>query len=174
MDNLEIRLATLEDAADILKIYGYYVENTAISFEYKVPELDEFKRRIEKTLRKYPYFVALINNKIAGFAYAAPFNEREAYKYSAELTVYIDKNHKKQGVGRSLYEKIEIELKKAGITNLYARIAVPEVEDEYLNFDSLRFHLRLGFRQVGKFYRCGCKFDRWYSLICVEKLIIEH
>ncbi len=74
----------------------YYVVNTAISFEYSLPPIDEFKNRVKRTLEKYPYYVALIDDKIAGYIYAGDLNEREAYKYCAELSIHIDKDHKKQ------------------------------------------------------------------------------
>ena len=174
MNNVTLRLATVDDAADILNIYKYYVLNTAISFEYTVPALEEFKNRIQKTLEKYPYYVALIENKIVGYAYAGAFNEREAYKYCVELSIYIDKDYKRRSIGRLLYDTLEQKLKTNGITNLYALIAVSEKEDKYLNSDSENFHKSLGFKQVGKCSKCGYKFDRWYDVIYAEKFIKEH
>lgn len=58
--------------------------------------------------------------------------------------------------------------------NLYACITLPEVEDEYLTLDSPRFHARLGYVQVGRFHHCGYKFNRWYDMIWMEKVIGEH
>ena len=174
MNDIKIRLATVEDAEDILKIYEYYVLNTAISFEYAIPTLDEFKTRIKKTLKKYPYYIALIDDKIVGYAYASTFGEREAYKYSVELSIYIDKDYKRKGIGRLLYDTLEQELKTNGITNLYALIVTQRKEDKYLNFDSENFHKSLGFKQVGKCSKCGYKFNRWYDVIYTEKIIKEH
>lgn len=171
MCEIKIRLAAPDDAEDILNIYKYYVLNTAVSFEYIVPEIEEFKNRIRNILKKYPYFVALINDKIIGYAYAHAFGEREAYKYSAELSIYIDKNYKRLGIGRLLYNALEEKLKTFGITNLYALIVSKDKEDEYLTFDSLKFHKSLGFKQVGKCSLCGYKFDRWYDVIYTEKFI---
>ena len=171
---MEIRLASIDDTKDILKIYSYYVLNTAISFEYDVPTVDEFKERIRKTLENYPYYVAILDNKIVGYAYAGSFVGREAYKYSAELTVYIDKDYKKQGIGRLLYKKLEEDLKQKGISNLYACIGTPvDKADEYLDFNSVEFHKHLGFMQVGEFHKCGYKFDRWYNMVWLEKVIGE-
>ena len=171
---VEIRLATINNTKDILKIYEYYVLNTAISFEYNVPTVVEFKNRIENTLKKYPYLVALIDNKIVGYAYAGSFVGREAYRFSAELTVYVDKDYQKIGIGKLLYKELEIRLKDMGIKNLYACVGVPvEQEDEYLNFNSVQFHEHLGFKQVGEFHKCGYKFDRWYNMVWLEKIIKE-
>ena len=171
---VEIRLATISDTKDILKIYEHYVLNTAISFEYSVPTVVEFKNRIENTLKKYPYLVALIDNKIVGYAYAGSFVGREAYRFSAELTVYVDKDYQKIGIGKLLYKELEIRLKDMGIKNLYACVGVPvEQEDEYLNFNSVQFHEHLGFKQVGEFHKCGYKFDRCYNMVWLEKIIKE-
>ena len=174
MTKFIVRNANVEDTESILKIYEYYVLNTAISFECAVPSTSEFKERVIKTLEKYPYYVALLNDKIVGYTYAAPYCEREAYRFSATLTIYIDKNYTKQGIGKLLYNTIENRLIEMGITNLYASIGIPEIEDEYLNFNSLEFHKHLGFNPVGKFQKCGKKFDRWYSIIWAEKIIAVH
>ena len=171
---MEIRFANIEDTKDILNIYSHYVLNTAISFEYDVPKVDEFKERIRKTLENYPYYVATLDNKIVGYAYAGAFVGREAYRYSAELTVYVDKDYKKQGIGKLLYQKLEEDLKQKGIRNLYACIGVPvDKADEYLDFNSVEFHKHLGFKQVGEFHKCGYKFDRWYNMVWLEKIIGE-
>ena len=174
MQGTEIRPASVDDTDAILSIYEYYVLNTAISFEYKVPDISEFKQRIETISEKYPYYIAVIDNKIVGYAYASAFGEREAYKFSVELSVYIDKDYKKHGIGKLLYNHLENELKKMGITNLYARVVVPDVEDEYISFNSLLFHKYLGFKQVGELHKCGYKFNRWYNVVYMEKFINEH
>ena len=83
------RTARPEDAEELLKIYAPYVENTAITFEYEVPSIEEFQQRIENTLRKYPYFVAEQDGKPAGYAYAGPLKERAAYDWAVETTIYI-------------------------------------------------------------------------------------
>ena len=172
MTEIKIRDAEIDDAANILKIYAYYVENTAITFELQVPTLENFRLRIKKTLEeKYPYLVAEIDNKIVGYAYAGRFKSREAYKYSAELTIYIDKDFRGHGIGKKLYSELENRLQTAEIKNLYACIGYPEVEDEYLTFASVKFHERLGFKICGKFNGCGFKFNRWYSMVWMEKIV---
>lgn len=172
MKNIEIRQATIDDTECVLNIYQYYVSNTAISFEYTPPSVEEFRERIKKILERYPYLVAVKDNKIVGYAYADSFVGREAYRFSTELTVYINNAHKRQGIGKLLYQTLEDKLKEMGITNLYACIATPvNVEDEYLNFNSVNFHKHLGFNQVGEFHRCGYKFDRWYNMVWMEKFV---
>ena len=172
MTEIKIRDAEIDDAANILKIYAYYVENTAITFELQVPTLENFRLRIKKTLEeKYPYIVAEIDNKIVGYAYAGRFVGREAYKYSAELTIYLDKDFRGCGIGKKLYSELENRLQTAEIKNLYACVGYHEIEDEYLTLASVKFHERLGFKICGKFTECGRKFERWYSMVWMEKIL---
>ena len=166
--------AELKDAERLLEIYDYYVKNTAITFEYTTPTIEEFRGRMEKTMQKYPYLVAEKDGQIAGYASAGAFVGRAAYDWSCEVTVYLDKDTRKHGMGRRLYEALEEKLRKMGILNLYACIAYPETEDEYLTTNSADFHAHLGYTKVGKFQKCGYKFGRWYNMIWMEKLIGEH
>lgn len=166
-----IRSATADDAGRLLKIYSFYVEKTAISFEYDVPDIEEFRGRIQNTLKRYPYLVLEDDGKIQGYTYAGVFKDRAAYDRSCEVTIYVDKDSKRKGYGRLLYEALEDALKNTEITNLYACIGDPEEEDEYLTKDSERFHRQLGYTTVGVFHRCGYKFDRWYNMIWMEKIL---
>lgn len=166
-----VRNAALDDAERILEIYDYYVRNTAITFEYETPTLAEFQERMKNTMKKYPYLVILKDEQIAGYAYAGAFVGRAAYDWSCELTVYLDCKVQKCGLGRRIYEVLENELRKMGILNLYACIGYPEKEDEYLTTNSADFHRHLGFEKVGEFHNCGYKFNRWYHMIWMEKVI---
>ena len=169
---ITIRTAVPSDAARLLEIYSYYVEKTAVSFEYDVPTAEGFEGRIRRTLEKYPYLVAERDGRAVGYAYAGAFVGRAAYECSAELSIYLDKDERRNGAGRMLYEALEAALAEMGITNLYACIAVPpEAEDEYLNFDSMHFHEHMGFTLAGRFRKCGSKFGRRYDMIWMEKLI---
>jgi phosphinothricin acetyltransferase len=174
MDDVCIRSAALSDAERLLEIYAWYVEHTAVSFEYDVPSLAAFRERMEQTLRRWPYLVAERGGRVLGYAYAGPYAARAAYAWSCELSVYLDRAERGRGLGRRLYETLEAALAEMGVQNLYACIAWPEREDEYLTRDSARFHARLGFAEAGHFHRCGCKFGRWYDVVWMEKLIGEH
>lgn len=169
-----VRNAALEDAGRILEIYDYYVKNTAITFEYETPSLEEFKGRMEKTMRAYPYLVVLQDGRIEGYAYAGAFVGRAAYDWSCETTIYLDRHARKCGMGRTIYEALEKALRDMGILNLYACIGYPECEDEYLTANSADFHAHLGYVKVGEFHKCGYKFGRWYNMIWMEKTIGEH
>ncbi|MCC8066622.1 MAG: N-acetyltransferase family protein [Clostridiales bacterium] len=174
MGEATVRDVKTEDAKRLLEIYAYYVENTAVSFEYETPSLTEFEKRIRDMTKKYPYLVVEKDGMIWGYACAHPFVGRAAYDWSCELTVYLDHTACKCGFGRLLYEELELRLKEMGILNLYACIGYPEVEDEYLTKNSADFHAHMGFRTAGVFHKCGYKFDRWYDMIWMEKMIGEH
>lgn len=171
---MQIRLATTEDASRLLEIYSFYVENTAVTFEYEPPTLEGFTQRIATVLEKYPYLVVEDEGEIKGFAFAAPLRKRPAYDRAVEVTIYLDRNATKQGYGRALYEELEPRLKALGITNLYACIGDPVEEDEYLTRNSELFHRHMGFDIVGTFHKCGHKYGRWYNVIWAEKIISEH
>ena len=172
--NIQIREAGPDDAAALLAIYTPFVEETAITFEYEVPSATEFRARIEKTKKKYPYLVAICDDEVAGYAYAGAFKERAAYDFAVETSIYVKQGLRRSGIGSMLYAALEKELREMGIQNMEACIGVPEVEDEYLTCDSVHFHEHLGFRMVGEFYKCGFKFGRWYNMAWMEKHIGEH
>ena len=171
---IEIRTAEKKDAGRLLEIYDYYVRNTAVSFEYETPSLDEFRNRMAHTLSKYPYLVIVRDGIIEGYAYAGPFKGRAAYGWSCEISIYLDCRARKCGLGRMLSEALEAALKEMGILNIYGCIAYPETEDEYLTTNSADYHQHLGFRTVGQFRQCAYKFGRWYNMIWMEKCIGEH
>lgn len=172
--NLTIRTACPADAGQLLEIYAPYVKDTAISFELEVPSTEEFSARIENTLKKYPYFVAEANGEIVGYVYAGPFKSQPAYAWAVETSIYVRTGNKRMGIGARLYEELENALKLQGIVNLNACIAYTDIEDAHLTNDSVAFHERLGYRMVGQFHKCGYKFQHWYDMVWMEKLIGEH
>lgn len=172
--NIRIRKASPADAASLLKIYAPYVRDTAITFEYDVPSLEEFSERIQNTCRKYPYFVAENDDHILGYAYAGPFHERAAYDWSVETSIYVDSSQRHSGIGRLLYDALENALKKQGILNMYACIACTTDPDPHLDNNSMEFHKHMGYRLVGEFYQCGYKFHTWYNMVWMEKHIGSH
>ena len=171
---INIRKVNIDDVYRLVEIYDYYVKNTAITFEYITPSIEEFKNRIINITKKYPYLVIEEDGVIYGYCYANTFKDRQAYDYSVETTIYIDHNNHKRGLGRLLYEALEKELKNIGILNMYACIGYPIIEDEYLTYNSYNFHKHLGFIKIGEFHKCGYKFNRWYNMIWMEKIIGKH
>lgn len=166
---MNIRVAKPEDAKKLVEIYSYYVKETAVSFEHVVPTEEEFGNRIVNTLKEYPYLVAEEDDEIIGYVYASQFHSRIAYKHCAELSIYLDHNKRRNGVGRALYNEIERILLKQNIVSLHACIAVPDDDLNYVTSDSELFHSKMGFEKVGTHSRCGYKFNRWFSIIWMDK-----
>ena len=169
-----IRTAKLEDSEALRQIYGYYVENTAVSVEYTTPTAEDFRERIGKTLLKHPYLVYEEAGAILGYAYARPLIERAACDWSVEVSIYIHKDARGRGVGKALYEALEDTLRRQNIVNLEVSIAASQPGDPYLTDGSLRFHEKMGYKQVGVFHKCGYKFGRWYDLVWMEKQLAPH
>lgn len=169
-----IRSATLCDAEKLLAIYAYYVTETAITFEYEVPTLTDFQSRMQTVLSFYPYLVAEEDGQILGYAYASSFHPRAAYAWSVEVTVYLHKAARGKGLGPKLYQALEEHLKDMGLLNLNACIAQTDIEDPYLTNASQAFHEKQGYELVGTFHKSGYKFNRWYNMIWMEKLIGSH
>lgn len=169
-----IRSACIEDAGVLAELYSYYVENTAATLELIPPSAEEFGKRIECILNKYPYLVLEDNGVIVGFCYAAAFRVREGYKYSVESSVYVRNGLQKNGYGKLLMNALEEKLRQMGITNINVCIVCSDRNDEHLNRGSVIFHGGLGYSQVGIFHKCAYKFNRWYDVVWMEKHIGEH
>ena len=168
---MEIRMATVADAEEMLEIYTPYVTDTAITFEYDTPTIEDFRGRVERTLQRYPWLVATEKGKILGYAYAGAFHPRAAYQHSAELSVYLRMDERGKGLGRKMYDALTEILLKQNVYLLHACIAVADPEDEYLTNDSEKFHLALGFAHSARHDRIGYKFGRWYGMIWMDKEI---
>lgn len=132
---MNIRLAKKSDAVALLAIYAPYVENTAITFEYDVPIIEDFATRIEKILEKYPYLVEEEDGVILGYAYASTYYARAAYDWAVELSVYVSQDTRGKGVGSKLYDAMEEMLDQMGYMHFLACISLP-------NEDSIAFHTK--------------------------------
>ncbi|MFC3904529.1 GNAT family N-acetyltransferase [Clostridium disporicum] len=164
---MNIRIATSDDAKELLNIYKYYVENTAITFEYDVPSIEEFSGRIKNTLKKYPYLIAENEDGIYGYAYAGEFKSRQAYNWAVETSIYVKNGDSRHGVGTLLYNELEKYLKMQNIINVNACIAYPNEKSE-------EFHKKFGYKTIAHFTKCGYKFGKWHDMIWMEKFIGEH
>ena len=169
--NIEIRTACESDAAQIAEIYRPYVESTAVSFEYIAPDAEGMKKRISAVLESYPFLVALRGGEIVGYTYASRLKERRAFDLTAEVSIYVRKDQKRGGIGKKLYAALEEILLLQNVKSVNVSIAYSNDEDEYLTHDSLAFHTRMGYRQIGIFHKCGYKFGKWYDLLWAEKHI---
>lgn len=159
---MSIRFATEQDIPAILAIYGPYVENTAISFEYSVPTLEEFTQRFCKYTRQFPWLVWEEDGQVLGYAYgSAPF-ERAAYGWCAEASIYLAPRAHRRGIGSKLYRVLEHLLTLQGYRKLYALVTTA-------NPPSVQFHLAMGYRHLVEFTNCGFKFGCWHGVTWLEK-----
>ena len=173
-NNIIIRPATPDDAERLAAIYAPYVTDTAITFEYVAPTVEEFRGRIVNTLRKYPYLVAEADGQLLGYAYASAFKGRAAYDWAVETSIYLRQGESGRGLGRLLHDALQEKLQEMGILNMCACITAPRGEDPYVTENSIQFHDHLGYRMVGRFVQCGYKFGRWYDMVWMEKHIGPH
>ncbi|HEM3198500.1 TPA: N-acetyltransferase [Streptococcus suis 14A] len=162
---IDIRSARTEDAADLVAIYAPYVEKTAITFETEVPTVEAFASRIEKTLEKFPYLVAVEEGKVVGYAYASTYYARAAYDWTVELSVYVSREARGKGIGSLLYDALEEELTARGFKNFLACIALP-------NPASLALHKKRGYEQVAHFKKVGYKFGTWHDIVWLQKSLV--
>ena len=165
-ESIKIRDVLPEDAERIQEIYSPYVADTTISFEITVPDKSEMQIRIEKALSNgFPYIVAENENgTVVGYAYADRFGEREAYRYSFTISIYLDMEVQSKGIGQKLYDELEKRMKKMGIVQVVSAITGK-------NEKSLKFHEKNGFIKIGHFPNIGYKMGEWHDIIWMNKTI---
>jgi L-amino acid N-acyltransferase YncA len=142
------------DAAPCAAIYAPHVEGGATSFEEEAPGPGEFAARIEALSATHAWLVAEVDGALAGFAYACRHRFRPAYRWAADVSVYVDPRHQGRGVGRALYSALFDELRTRGFRIACAGITLP-------NEASVVLHERLGFEPVGVYRRIGWKAGAW-------------
>jgi L-amino acid N-acyltransferase YncA len=153
-----IRPATAQDAEGIAGIYNHYIANTVITFEEQIVTPEQMAARIETVgSSSLPWMVAKRGGQLLGYAYAAPWKARSAYRFSVETTVYLDPEALGQGVGSRLYETLFADLGKRGVRAAIGGIALP-------NPASVALHEKLGMKKVAHFERVGFKFDQWIDV----------
>lgn len=161
-----IRFACEADLPAILSIYAPYVQNTAVSFEYSVPAPEEFTARFHTVTKQFPWLVWEEAGEILGYAYAAAPFERAAFSWCAEPSIYLAPHARGKGIGRRLYEALEILLSCQGYRVLYAIITAD-------NAASVAFHKALGYTHLAVFPDCGFKMDRWHGITWMEKVLFS-
>lgn len=156
-ENIVIRLAVPEDAEAILNIYAGYIRNTVITFEVEVPTVEAFQTRMEQIQEQFPWLVCEIDGVIAGYAYASKHAQRAAYRWSADLSVYIDEKYHRRHIAAALYAALYEMLKAQGYYTVYAGVSTPNPKSE-------AFHLAQGFEVVGVYPNVGYKLGKWCTL----------
>lgn len=157
-----IRTATLQDVPAILDIYRPYIIDTAYTFEYEVPSLQDFEARFLTISREFPWLVWEEKGEILGYAYAERPFTRTAYQWDADLAIYLRDDCRGKGIGRRLYTAVEDILRRQGYFVAYGVVTSA-------NEGSCAFHEAMGYEKTAEFPRCGWKFDRWYGTIWYEK-----
>ncbi len=162
MSEIIIRMATLEDAEAIYKIYEPYILNTVITFEYDKVPVETFRERIVNIMEKFPWLVCSIDGAIAGYAYCSPHLERAAFGWDCECSVYLDEKFHRRGIGTALYDALFNIIKSQGFYNIYSLICVPHES-------SVALHKKYGFTEVGTYYNTAYKLGQWRHLLVMEK-----
>ena len=164
MTAFHLRDATLHDAPAIAAIYAPYVQTSCFTFEETAPGAEDIAARIAKTLQAgLPYLVAVTEDgQVIGYAYAAPFRERSAYRHTVENSVYIAAGHIRHGIGRALMQRLIAECAARGYRQMIAGIADRD------DGPSARMHAALGFRPAGRLSSVGLKFGRWVDVLQMQ------
>ena len=149
-----IRPATRSDAAAVAAIYAPYCEGSAVSFEQVAPTAEDMARRIDTVIARRPWVVLEDDGAVVGYAYAAPHNERWAYRWSVNTAIYIRGTHQRRGAGRALYGTLFDLLRHLGYYKAVAGITLP-------NPASVGLHEAMGFELVGVYRDIGHKLGAW-------------
>lgn len=156
-EKIVIRQATTADVEAILNIYAKYVSDTTVSFEVEVPTVEAFQTRMEQIQAQFPWLVCEMDGVVAGYAYASKHAQRAAYRWSADLSVYIDEKYHRRHIAAALYAALYKMLKAQGYYTVYAGVSTPNPKSE-------AFHLAQGFTTVGIYPNVGYKLGRWCTL----------
>jgi phosphinothricin acetyltransferase len=159
-----IRSCATSDAKQICAIYNHYVRTTVVTFEEESVSEDEMIRRIVEIRKNLPWLVWEEDARIPGYAYAASWKLRAAYRLSVEATVYVEPSVLGRGLGTQLYRALIAELKERGIHAVVGGIALP-------NDASIALHERLGFEKIGQFREIGWKLGKWVDVGYWELLL---
>ena len=149
-----VRNARPDDAAAIADIYAPVVRDTPISFEEYPPGPGHLKKRMESSI---VWLVAEEGDRVLGYGYARPFHERAAYRWSAEVSIYIAADAQGRGIGRELLTKLEEELRDRGYVNALAGVTLP-------NDPSIRLFESFGFESIAVQKKIGYKLGDWHDV----------
>ena len=161
-----IRLANINDAPRLLEIYTHYVVHTAYTFDLVTPTLEEFEEKLAIIFAKHCCFVAELDGRIMGYAYAAGHRAKKAYQWTTESTVYVDQLSRHKGVGSALYKVLLYTLELQGFRKVLAGITLPNKASE-------QFHVSMGFSPFAKYELVGFKHNEWHDTIWYDKYLGE-
>ena len=158
---MDVREATTADAAACAAIYAPYVLDTAITFELVPPTAAQMADRIAASLRTHAWYV-LQDGGVVGYAYGSPYKAREAYRWSAEVSVYLERGRRRTGAGRLLYQTLFAALAARGYRTAVAGMTLP-------NDASVGLHKALGFEPVGVYRGIGWKLGAWHDVAWAQR-----
>ncbi|MCZ6511677.1 MAG: GNAT family N-acetyltransferase [Alphaproteobacteria bacterium] len=163
-DSVSIRDATEDDLATIQAIYAHHVDHGLASFEEIPPDLAEISRR-RNVARDHdlPYLVAERDGAVRGFAYASPFRNRPAYRYTIEDSVYVAPEALGAGIGSALLSVLIERCTERGFRQMVAVIG------DSANQASIELHAKHGFLQSGLMPAVGFKFGRWVDSVRMQR-----
>lgn len=153
---MKIREVQEIDLASLVEIMNYYIRNTTHTFTTETKTLDDLRRWYEQLDSNYPCLVADLDGIIAGYAYLSPYRPKEAYRYTAELTIYLDPSYHGKGIGGKLMRAI---LNEAKQRNFHTIVSVITSENQ----SSIAFHKKFGFQYAGELKEVGYKGNQWIS-----------
>jgi len=159
-----IRNIETKDFQRVCEIYNHYVLTTNASFEIDPVTVEEMERRVLEFTSMFPYLVYEDGGEVLGFCYASKWRPRLAYRYTAEVTIYLDEEHLGQGIGKQLYKELFASLQALGFHSLIAAIALPNEKSQAL-------HESYGFKQVAHFKDMGYKLDHWIDVGYWQKML---
>ena len=158
MKGLAIRPAAISDAESIAGIYNYYVTDTIVTFEEEPVSSSEIAQRMEEVRSaSLPWLVAEHGGRVVGYAYASKWKARSGYRFSTEISVYLDAGQGGRGIGSTLYVELFSILRGLGIRNVVGGIGLP-------NEASVALHEKFGMTKVAHFPAIGIKFGRWIDV----------
>jgi phosphinothricin acetyltransferase len=159
-----IRPATPADAPAIAAIYNPYVTETVITFEEEPVSAADMAERIRKVTGTHPWLVLEEDGQVLGYAYASTWRARDAYRFSAETSVYVASEQHHRGLGERLYRALLDAMRERGFHSALGCLALP-------NVPSVALHEKLGFNKAGHMREAGRKFDRWVDVGFWELLL---
>lgn len=157
---MTIRLAEIRDVEDIRSIYSQYIDS-AITFQESLDSKSDFVQKIGQTLSEYPYLVWEEEGRVLGLAYASPLRGQAAYRYSAELSIYLDQDRHGKGMAQKLYRGVMDILRLQHVHNVYAYVTLP-------NPKSVGFHEKMGFEEMGTLKQVGYTDGAWQDVMIFE------
>ena len=162
-----VRAATEADIASITEIYAAEVRDFANTYEYDAPDQAEMLRRMQGIVEanNYPYLVAEVDGRVAGYAYASSFRARIGYRFTVENSVYVAAGLQGKGIGSALLHRLIAECESRGFRQMVAVIG------EATNAGSIRLHERFGFCHVGTFPGIGLKHGRWLDTVFMQRAL---